>query len=104
MSPSPSITSRFLFSNTPSFYHPPFSFTIQMFLHTILAVAALAATSINASPIQELNARNLDPAQCSKVVAIVEVLKIQKATPFCSSFLSIKPATATSTVQVTGTV
>lgn len=75
-----------------------------MFLHTILAVAALAATSINASPIQELNARNLDPAQCSKVVAIVEVLKIQKATPFCSSFLSIKPATATSTVQVTGTV
>ncbi|KAL8973528.1 MAG: hypothetical protein Q9197_002238 [Variospora fuerteventurae] len=76
---------------------------VSMFLPNILALAALAVINIHASPVQEFSSRNLAPAQCSQVVTIVDVLKAQKATPFCSSFLSINPATATSTVRVTST-
>ncbi|KAL8751323.1 MAG: hypothetical protein Q9184_006104 [Pyrenodesmia sp. 2 TL-2023] len=76
-----------------------------MHFSQVLAVAALAATSIYASPVQELDARtdNLTPEQCAKVVKIVELLKVHKATPFCSSFLSIKPVTSTFTVTATAT-
>ncbi|KAL8822369.1 MAG: hypothetical protein Q9191_006896 [Dirinaria sp. TL-2023a] len=63
--------------------------------------AAALALGATASPINELDSRNLTPEECSKVVVIVDVLKLHKATPFCSSFLSIKPATSTSTVLVT---
>ncbi|KAG7008652.1 hypothetical protein G7Y79_00004g012360 [Physcia stellaris] len=69
----------------------------------ILAVAALLATTSYSSPVQEVNARNLTPSQCSKVQSVVDVLKLYTATPFCSSFLSIKTATSTSTIKVTST-
>lgn len=69
----------------------------------ILAVAALAATTTFASPVQEVNARNLTPSQCSKVQSVVDVLTLHTATPFCSSFLSIKTATSKSTIKVTST-
>ncbi|CAF9934624.1 MAG: hypothetical protein HETSPECPRED_009295 [Heterodermia speciosa] len=68
----------------------------------IYTVAALASSAF-ASPVQDVNARNLTPAQCSKVCGIVDVLKLHKATPFCSSFLSLKPTTSTSTIKVTST-
>ena len=60
-------------------------------------------TAVYASPVHDLGSRDLTAAECCKVVVIVDVLKIQKATPFCSSFLSIKPATSTATVTVTST-
>ena len=69
----------------------------------ILAVAALLATTTYSSPVQEVKARNLTPSQCSKVQSVVDVLKLYAATPFCSSFLSIKTATSTSTIKVTST-
>ena len=75
-----------------------------MHFSIVLVAAAAAISGAHASPVQELNGRNLSPAECSKVTKIVDVLKLNKATPFCSSFLSIKPATATSVVKVTSTV
>ena len=71
-----------------------------MQLGYLYAVAALVTSCAFASPIQEINVRSLTPAQCSKVCVIVDVLKLHEATLFCSSFLSIKPATSTSTVKV----
>ena len=72
---------------------------------SLSAGTALLALATNASPVQpgDLETRNLTPTQCSKVYVIIEVLKLQKATSFCSSFLSIEPATSTSTVLVTFT-
>ena len=69
----------------------------------ILSLAVLAATTTYASPVQEVNARNLTPSQCSKVQSVVDVLKSHTATPFCSTFLSIKTATSTFTIKVTST-
>ena len=81
-----------------SLHSPPI-----MRLSSICAVAASVAGGANASPVQNLEARILTPAQCSQLVSIVNVLKEYKATLFCSSFLSIKPATSTSTGWVTST-
>jgi hypothetical protein len=66
-----------------------------------LAAAALAAYGAHASPMPDLDSRDLTPAQCSKVAAVVDALKLNKATPVCSTFLSIKPATSSTTVMVT---
>ncbi|KAG7008606.1 hypothetical protein G7Y79_00005g017470 [Physcia stellaris] len=75
-----------------------------MHFSIVLVAAASAISGVHTSPGQELNGRNLSSAECSKVTKIVDVLKLNKATPFCSSFLSIKPATATSVIKVTSTV
>ena len=74
-----------------------------MYLSRALFVAAVALRSAEGSAAEGLNLRDISPAECSKVAAIVTVLKINKATPFCSSFLSIEPATSTSVVKVTST-
>ncbi|KAK3373653.1 hypothetical protein B0T24DRAFT_703457 [Lasiosphaeria ovina] len=41
--------------------------------------------------------------ECKAVNIVVDVLKLNKATPFCSSFLSIKTSTATAYATVTST-
>lgn len=74
-----------------------------MHVSQALAAAALAACGAYASPVSDLNGRDLTPAQCSRVAAVVEALKLNQATLFCSSFLSIKPATSTKTITLTKT-
>ncbi len=68
-----------------------------------LAAAALAAYGAHASPMPDLVSPDLTSAQRSKVAAIADALKLNKATPFCSTFLSFKPATSSTTVMVTKT-
>ncbi|KAK0728320.1 hypothetical protein B0T26DRAFT_167131 [Lasiosphaeria miniovina] len=41
--------------------------------------------------------------ECKAVDIVVDVLKLNKATPFCSSFLSVKTSTATAYATVTST-
>ena len=74
-------------------------------MRTCLSIAAafwLAAQTVLASPTNDIGARNLTPQQCSKLVAVIDVLKLHNATPFCSSFLGIQPTT-TSTVSIVKT-
>ena len=74
-------------------------------MHVLSSFTAftLAIGGVSSSPVIDasLNSRSLSPAQCEAVVVIVDVLKIQKATPFCSEFLSISASTVTSTVPST---
>ena len=57
----------------------------------------LAVQSTEGSPIHDpqLEARNLSPAECFEVAAVVSVLGLNKATSFCSSLLGIKTVTST---------
>ena len=72
------------------------SFTMY-FQNIVLSLVILALSGVFSSPVdQDLQARNLPPEACQKVIVIVKVLQLNKATPFCSSFLQI--ATQTSTV------
>ncbi|MCJ1366219.1 hypothetical protein MMC16_005345 [Acarospora aff. strigata] len=68
------------------------------FLRLFLSVLS-TAPAVLSSPIleQDLNERSLSASACSKVVTIVEVLKLYKATPFCSSYLRISTSTSTAT-------
>lgn len=62
---------------------------------SIAAALGLAARTISASIINDIDARNLTPQRCSEVVLVIDVLKLHSATPFCSSFLGIEPTTTT---------
>lgn len=62
---------------------------------SILGALGFAAKAVLASPDNGIEARKLTPRQCSEVVSVVDVLKLHSATPFCSSFLGIQPATKT---------
>ena len=65
-------------------------------LSIYLVVAfAIAFVDVNSSPVNELENRNFPPAFCSAIEEIVDVLELNKATPFCSSFLHIPTKTAT---------
>jgi hypothetical protein len=70
-----------------------------MHLSTIFSVVSAAAAIVVASPLAE---RTLSPSACHEVDLLVDLLKLYKATPFCSSFLSI-PTHTTTTVSVTST-
>lgn len=75
-------------------------------MHTSLSFAVtfvLAAQIVYASPNNGIEARNLSPQQCSKVVVVIDLLKLHSATPFCSSFLGIHPTitTAVSAMKTT---
>ncbi|KAL8849158.1 MAG: hypothetical protein Q9221_005835 [Calogaya cf. arnoldii] len=63
----------------------------------------LFATLIHASPLGE-EKRTLPEAECAKVTKVIGVLKSNKATAFCSSYLGIKTSTATITAVQTSTV
>ncbi|KAH7381161.1 hypothetical protein DE146DRAFT_740351 [Phaeosphaeria sp. MPI-PUGE-AT-0046c] len=68
----------------------------------LLAKALLLHASVAfSSPV--LEERALSPGACSKVEAIVALLKLNRATPFCSSYLSI-PAATTTVLKPVGTV
>jgi hypothetical protein len=60
----------------------------------------LHASVVLSSPV--LEDRTLSPSACSKVEAIVALLKFTGATPFCSSYLGI-PAATTTVVKPLGT-
>lgn len=64
-------------------------------LNPTLSLLLLYASSALPSPV--LEERALSPAACSKVVVIVNLLKANRATAFCSFFLGI-PAAATTVV------
>jgi hypothetical protein len=66
-----------------------------------LAIACYTGSAL-AAPAPELDDRSLPPAACKAVDEIVSILKLEKATPFCSSFLSIPIQTATA-VHTTST-
>lgn len=68
-----------------------------------LALACYSGSALAAQP-PEIDARGLPPAACSAVNRIVSILKFQKATAFCSSFLSIPMQTATATVTTSSTL
>ncbi|KAI4120363.1 MAG: hypothetical protein LQ338_007072 [Usnochroma carphineum] len=59
-----------------------------------------------ASPLSgdSLNDRSLPASECAKVTKVISILKVQSATPFCSSFLGIKTSTSTITTVRTSTV
>lgn len=68
-----------------------------------------AAAVVAASPLADFERRTLPPSACSEVNLIVDLLNLYKATPFCSSFLSIPTYTTTivsvaSTTYTTGTI
>lgn len=79
-----------------------------MYLYNVVlqGLLPLFATLIHASPLSEdsLVERELPASECSKVTKVISVLKLNKATPFCSSFLGVKPSTSTITTVQTSTV
>lgn len=63
----------------------------------------LLAAAVQSSPTPDILERDyatgkLPDAVCKKVNVIITVLKVYKATPFCSSYLGIPAVTSTSTV------
>ncbi|KAI4236864.1 MAG: hypothetical protein L6R40_006054 [Gallowayella cf. fulva] len=75
--------------------------------HVVLTgLLPLLATLISGSPLGEdaLVERNLPASDCAKVTKVISVLKLNQATPFCSSFLGIKTSTSTITTVRTSTV
>ena len=67
---------------------------------TCLTGFLVALNVVLASPINDLSLIewSLPASVCKEVVVIVDMLKLYKATPFCSSFLHISTATITSVV------
>ena len=65
--------------------------------HSIAVVLWLAAQTVFASANNGVEVRNLTPQQCSKIVVVIDALKLHNATPFCLSFLGIVPTTTTAT-------
>ncbi|MCJ1244660.1 hypothetical protein MMC30_001859 [Trapelia coarctata] len=76
-----------------------------MYFLTSLTAFFLTLAAVFSSPISDtgLIERHLPASVCKEVVIIVNVLKLYKATPFCSSFLHISTATTTSVVTTTST-
>ncbi|KAK3326020.1 hypothetical protein B0H66DRAFT_637365 [Apodospora peruviana] len=70
---------------------------MRSLLFTLLALVTclLPSAALLAEPIDQRGERAADV--CKAVQVIVSLLKSHKATPFCSSFLGIKPPTATTT-------
>ena len=68
------------------------------FVNLFLLLPALAYST----PLNEFDIipRALSPAQCSSVVSVVSAMKVNQATSFCESFLSIKTKTTTSITSV----
>ena len=62
----------------------------------------LLAATVCSTPLNDINIvpRALSPAQCSSVVSVVSVMKVNQATSFCESFLSIQTKTTTSITSV----
>lgn len=69
-------------------------------MRVLARIWLLRASIALASPVFE--ERALSTSACSKVEALVALLKINGATPFCSSYLSIPAATIT-VVKILGT-
>ncbi|KAL8991791.1 MAG: hypothetical protein Q9169_007649, partial [Polycauliona sp. 2 TL-2023] len=71
-----------------------------------LGLLPLVAILVHASPLgeEDLAKRTLPEVECAKVTKVISVLKLNKATPFCSSFLGIKATTSTITTVQTSTV
>ena len=68
-----------------------------------LAIACYTRSAL-AAPAPELDARTLPSAACKADDEIVSILKLEKATPFCSSFLSIPIQTVTAVVTTSSTL
>lgn len=72
-----------------------------MYLNHVLLpwLLPLFAALIYASPLGEENLvkRTLPEVDCAKVTKVIGVLKTNKATAFCSSYLGIKTSTSTIT-------
>ncbi|KAI4239596.1 MAG: hypothetical protein LQ349_000270 [Xanthoria aureola] len=79
-----------------------------MYLNNVLVsgLLPLLATLIHASPLSEENLvkRALPEVECAKVTKVISVLKSNKATSFCSSYLGIKTSTSTITKVQTSTI
>jgi hypothetical protein len=75
--------------------------TILLITMRLLAKVLLLHASVALSS-HIFEERALSPSACSKVELIVAVLKINGATPFCSSYLGI-PAGTTTVVKPLGT-
>ena len=66
------------------------------FLNIVLLLVLLGLIEVFSSPVDHgLQARNLPPAVCQKVVVIIKILQLNKATPFCFSFLHVNTQTST---------
>ena len=82
------------------------------FLAALSAAAACIAPLASAKPLTHswdlIAKRDSNANVCKDVQLVVSVLKLNKATPFCSTFLGIKtqtvPTTKVSTVLTTTTV
>ncbi|KAF3905030.1 hypothetical protein AA313_de0205103 [Arthrobotrys entomopaga] len=71
---------------------------MKSFLSLLAAAACIAPTAF-ANPLPA--SKNIQADVCKEVVLIVDLLKLNKATPFCSSFLGIKTATVQATTVST---
>ncbi len=73
---------------------------MKFFSQFIVIAFGLAQTTLSSA----LKRRTASSKECAVVNEIVDLLKLVKATPFCSSFLSIPVTTVISTISTSKTV
>jgi len=76
--------------------------SVMISLSKSIILLFLLVAAVCSSPFNDVDLvhRALSPAQCSSVVSVVNVLKVNQATSFCESFLSVQTKTTVSITSV----